>query len=65
MEQRPGCLAPPAEEEAGQPLAEEVRRAIERHLAQPPRLVAGPLDDALVTAPKKRGRPRKASDRDA
>jgi hypothetical protein len=62
MGHRPGCLAQPAEEGAGRPLAEEVRHAIERHLAQPPRLVAEPLDDAPVTAPKKRGRPRKGSD---
>jgi hypothetical protein len=52
-------------EQTGRLLAEEVRHAIERHLAQPPRLVAEPLDEALVTAPKKRGRPRKGSDNEA
>jgi hypothetical protein len=49
-------------EQTGRPLAEEVRHAIERHLAQPPRVVADPLDEANVTAPKKRGRPGKTSD---
>jgi hypothetical protein len=46
-------------------LAEEVRHAIEWRLAQPPRLVAEPLDGATVQAPKKRGRPRQASDSQA
>jgi hypothetical protein len=43
-------------EQTGRPLAEEVRHAIERHLAQPPRLVAPPLDE--VVADGKRGKPK-------
>jgi hypothetical protein len=52
-------------EATGRDLAKEIRHAVERHLAQPPRVVADPLDEASVTAPKKRGRPRKASDSQA
>jgi hypothetical protein len=37
-------------EQTGRPLAEEVRHAIERHLAQPPRLVTPELDEAAVVA---------------
>jgi Ribbon-helix-helix protein, copG family len=46
-------------EQTGRPLAEEVRHAIERHLAQPPRLVTPELDEAAVVgggAGRKRGR---------
>jgi hypothetical protein len=38
-------------EQTGRPLAEEVRHAIERHLAQPPRVVVEPLAEATVGQP--------------
>lgn len=43
-------------ETTGRDLAKEIRHAVERHLAQPPRVVAPELDDAAVPAPMKRGR---------
>jgi hypothetical protein len=47
-------------ERTGRPLAEEVRHAVERHLAQPPRVVAEPLDEADVTStPEPRGKRQK------
>jgi hypothetical protein len=36
-------------EQTGRPMAEEVRHAIERHLAQPPRVVAEPLVEVTVS----------------
>jgi hypothetical protein len=36
-------------ETTGRDLAKEVRHAIERHLAQPPRVVTPELDEATVT----------------
>ena len=42
----------------GRDLAKEVRHAVERHLAQPPRLVTPELDEAAVASGvgRKRGR---------
>jgi hypothetical protein len=40
-------------EQTGRPLAEEVRHAIERHLAQPPRVVVEPLAEATVGRPSR------------
>jgi hypothetical protein len=42
----------------GRDLAKEIRHAVERHLAQPPRLIAPDLDEAAVVsggARQKRG----------
>jgi Ribbon-helix-helix protein, copG family len=49
-------------EQTGRPLAEEVRHAIERHLAQPPRLVTPELDEAAVAGGAGRKRGRKAKE---
>jgi hypothetical protein len=46
----------------GRDLAKEIRHAVERHLAQPPRLVAPELDEATVAgggAGRQRGRQAK------
>ena len=50
-------------EQTGRPLAEEVRHAIERHLAQPPRVVAEPLAEATVGQPVRK--PSKVNARNA
>jgi hypothetical protein len=49
-------------DETGRDLAKEIRHAVERHLAQPPRVVAPELDEATVVgggAGRQRGRKAK------
>jgi hypothetical protein len=54
-------------ERTGRPLAEEVRHAVERHLAQPPHVVAPALlpvevEQPQAAPPKKRTRSRASAD---